>query len=402
MPTLIVVDTFSRVMMELFDESEVIAVPTGFLSFFGNPAFGGKTLFSANSTVVDIDIIRANEKTAALIPRGTISRPLGPNQQNMAGDNYTSFARTFPLSEEEADINANQLEKRVAGENPYATTSRLDRMRMLAVQYHHENIRRHVRLFERLAAQSILTGKQDAILGTANPDEQYDFRRAAGNLITVGTGWNQVGADILGDIDDACVQGRVQGHVKLDFMGIGGEAMDSLIRDLTVQTVADNRRFELIEVSTNNPVPPRFARFVEGGWTPRGRLRTPKGFELWLFTYIDVYTDNAGDPVNYLPEDQAILAYCGARCDRYFGPPEMLPNIPQKSQFMQEMFGFTPESAPMPMNVKSPSGVVIPEMFYCDAYVTDNWKKVSIRTQSAPILPTTQTDAFVTLKGLIT
>jgi hypothetical protein len=390
-------------MATLFDEKEMIAVPTGFLSFFGRPETGAQTIISPDANAVDIDIVRGNEKTAALVPRGMISRPLGPTQRNMDAENYTSFSRKYPLSEEEADITAAQLEKRMAGENPYQKRSRLTRMRLLAVKYHHENVRRHVRLFERLAAQSILEGKQDAILGTSNADLQYDFRRNATHIITVGTGWNQAGADILGDLDTACERIRQNGHANADFAGIGGDAMDALIKDTTVKETADNRRFELIEVSTNNPVPPRFTRFVDAGWTPRGRLRTPKGYTLWLFTYTDVYTDQDTDlPVKYLPEDKCIVAASTARCDRYFGPPETLPIIPQKVQLMQELFGFGPDSAPMPMNIKNPGAVVIPEMFYADAYVSADWKKVSIRTQSAPIYATTQTDAFVTLEGLIT
>ena len=39
---------------------------------------------------------------------------------------------------------------------------------------------------------------------------------------------------------------------------------------------------------------------------------------------------------------------------------------------------------------------------YYDAYVSGDWKKVSIRSQSAPIFATTQTDAFVTITDLIT
>ena len=400
---MIVQDTFTRVMARLFDEKAIISVPTGFQAFFGNPANGSETIFSPDANDVDIDIIRGNEKTAALIPRGMVSRPLGPNQRNMAAENYTSFSRSYPLSEEESDITAKQLEKRVAGENPYQIRSRRDKMRLLAVKYHHENIRRHVRLFERLAAQSILTGKMDAILGTSNPDLQYDFRRNSDLIHTVTTGWNQVGADIMGDIDGRCEDLRAIGHENPDFMGLGGEAMSSFIKDTTIQGLADNRRIELIEVSTNNPVPAKFDRFVAAGWTPRGRLRTLKGYTLWMFTYTDVYTDSTTDlPVKYLPEDQAFIAYTGARMDRYFGPPELLPSISQKEQFMQEMFGFGTNSAPMPMNIKSPAGVILPQMFYPDAYISDNWKKVSIRTQSAPIYATTQTDSVATLLGLIT
>jgi hypothetical protein len=351
---------------------------------------------------VDIDIIRGNEKVAALIPRDTVSRVLGPKQKDMTAEQWTGFSRKFPLSNEEGNISAEQLENKLAGDNPYVVRSKREKMRHLAVKFCHENIRRHVRLFEVLASQSILEGKMDSILGTTNTNLQYDFRRNALLIHTVGTGWNQVGADIMGDIDGRCDKIRELGHVTPDFIGIGGQAMDSLIKDSQMQAQADNRRYELIEVGLNNPVPQNFSHLIAAGWRARGRLRTPKGYELWMFTYLDGYTNDAGVFTKYLPEDQAIIAYVGARCDRYFGPSNLLPNIPQKEAIMQEFFGFTSDSAPMPMNIKSPGGVIIPEMFYTDMYANDQWEKLTVRTRCAPIFATTQTDAFATLKGLIT
>jgi hypothetical protein len=46
-------------------------------------------------------------------------------------------------------------------------------------------------------------------------------------------------------------------------------------------------------------------------------------------------------------------------------------------------------------------GIVNPAMFYNDAYQAEDGKKIAVRTQTAPIFATTQTDAFVTLTDLI-
>lgn len=394
------VDPFSRFMTDMFDENEVIDVPTGFQAFFGKP--GSKTLFSPNANVVDIDIMRGSKKIAALIPRGMISRPLGSTQKNQNAENYTSFSRKYPLSEEEGDITADQLLFRLAGESPYEAAERFARMRALGTLHHSESIRRTTRMFEILAKQSVMTGKQDAIIGTSNTDLQYDFHRLAAHTITVGTAWNGVTPDILGDIDGACDKLEANGNVKPNFMGIGGSAMNALIRDTTVQTVADNRRFELIRVSTNNPVPPEFARYVAAGWIPRGLLRTPKGYELWMFTYNRTYQNASGTAVKLMDEDKVFITSTDARADRYFGPPETLPMIPQRRELYQELFGFDPDMTPMPANILGDGTIIEPAMFYCDAYVSGDWKKVTVRTQSAPIFATTQTDAFVTLIGLIT
>ncbi len=57
---------------------------------------------------------------------------------------------------------------------------------------------------------------------------------------------------------------------------------------------------------------------------------------------------------------------------------------------------------PMPPNIKNLGSVITPAMFYSDAYKAQDDKKVTIRTQAAPIFATTQTDAFVTFRGLST
>jgi hypothetical protein len=51
----------------------------------------------------------------------------------------------------------------------------------------------------------------------------------------------------------------------------------------------------------------------------------------------------------------------------------------------------------MPPKIKDAGGVFAPEAFYHDAYVSGDWKKLTVRTQHAPIFATTQTDAIVVL-----
>lgn len=395
------VDFYSRYMAELFDEKEIIGVSTVWQSFFGRPGNGGsRTVYSPDSEVVDIDIMRGNERTAALIHRGTDSRHLNL-MRNTVTQNYSSFSRVFPLAEELGDITASQINKRMAGESPYNGKARAERTRMLAREHHLEHIRRYVRLFEVLAGFSLLGGQMPAILGTTNADLLYDWNRNASHIITPAIPWDQAGADILGDIDTGCRLLRANGKVKPNVIFFGQNVFPVVLNDLTVRTLADNRRFELIQVSTNNPVPPALMPLVDGGAIPRGLLRTPEGFEMWMFTYIDVVTDANGDPQHLMPLNSVFMAYFGARCDRYFGPPERLPLTSMDIPWYQEMFGMNLMAPMMPANIKQSGAVVTPDMFYCDAYLSGDRKKVTIRTQSAPIFATTQTDAFVTFLSVV-
>ena len=97
-------DLFSRIMVEMYDEKDIIGVPTVGQAIFGRSENGSKTIFSPDSNLVDIDIVRGNEKTAALVPRGTVSRHLGSLQKNTRIEQGSSFSRKYPLAIEESDL----------------------------------------------------------------------------------------------------------------------------------------------------------------------------------------------------------------------------------------------------------------------------------------------------------
>jgi hypothetical protein len=206
----------------------------------------------------------------------------------------------------------------------------------------------------------------------------------------------------MADIDSACDLLEANGNISPDFMGIGGEAFHAMIHDSTFQTLADNRRLEFIQAGRDLPVPPSYSRLVASGWIPQGRLRTAKGYSLWVFTYNRTYHNASGTSTKLMDEGKAFITSMEARFDRYFGPPESLPMTGLRQQQYRELFGFDLSGPPMPMNVMNAGAVIDPSMFYCDAYVAPSYKACTIRTQSAPIFATTQTDAIVVLSGLTT
>ena len=395
------VDQYSRYFSNVFDESEYIWNPTGFLSIFGRPeANGSETIYSPNALDVDIDIIRGNEKIAKLLPRGMVSRPLGSTQQNLNVEKFTAFSRTFPLSEEEGDINAHKLLSRDGGETPYEGRDKFTRLRNRASRINKESVRRTIRLWEFLASQSILEGQMPAILGTVDPDLIYDWNRNPAHISTLGTAWTNVASDPLADIDAAWRLGRTNGRCSMDYAIWGEDVINAFIQHADVVEKSDNRRFNMIYVDQEMEVPSQFKFLVDGGMTPRIKVFTPGGHKFLVFGYSDTKDDDTGTAVDLMPAGYALFGYSKARCDRYFGPAELLPNIPQKMDFYRQMFGFNPEAMPMPANVRNAGHVLNPAMFYFDAYASADWKKVTCRTQSAPIFPTTQTDCFVTYKGV--
>jgi hypothetical protein len=385
-------------MVDAFDERSIIGVPTAFQSFFGRPETGGRTLFSDNEEIVDIDIVRGTESLAAFIERGTNADTLAPGH-TVTADRSTSFSRMYPLGELVSPISAKQILKREPGENPFENRERLQRLRSKGLASHQEHVRRFVRSFEYLCARSILDGRMPSRLNNSSVDLTYDFRRNSEHNITLATPWDADGADIIADIENCCKKIRANGHVNPDMAIFGGAAADVFVKNGIVKELSDNRRFELIELNSAAPLPPTLQRFSDK-LTLYGRIRTPRGYALWMFVYNDVYTDDNGEPQTYMPEDQVMICNSQARCDRYFGPADVLPSIPSRERFYTEVFGFAP-SASLPPQMSSVTDVISSNMFHFDAMAGEDWKNVKIRTQTAPIFATTQTDAFATLRNIV-
>lgn len=395
------VDYYSRYMSRLFDERKIIKNSTVWQRFFGNPANNGsETVYSPNSEVVDIDIMRGNKRTAALVHRGTDSRPLNL-MANTVTQNYSSFSRVFPLAEELGDITASQINKRMAGENPYSGMARADRTRQLAAEHHTEHINRYVRLFEVLCGFSLLGGQMPAILGTTNADLIYDFARNAGHIVTPAIPWNVVGADILGDIDAGCRAVFQNGNARANCFFLGQNVAPIFFNNATIQAFADILGFSFIFAGMNNQVPTNLKPLEDSGATFMGTLFTPEGNKLSIFVYDGIVDDATGQPQHLMPLNSAFLASYGARCDRYFGPSERLEIDSTDVAWMVEKLGINPNAPMMPSENIIGAGIVDPRMFYFDAYKATDRKKVTIRTESAPIFATTQTDAFYTFLDVL-
>lgn len=394
-------DLYTRFMVKAFKEQSVIATPKGFQAFFDNPGISN-TVFENDASVVEIDIERANgEKLAATVHRGKSSLPV--DKANAQVSKYTNFSRLYPLVEEVGHINSAKLLDRLAGEAAFNSgLTQFDRARAKAQDLHIDSVKKIIRTMEFFAAQSILTGVQPGIIGTTNADLQYDFHRLATHIFTPAVKWDAATPVIMSDIDASCALIEEDANMEANFMGLGEGATDAFIKDTTVAALADNRRYELIEVSTNNPVPPSYDRFVKAGWIPRGRLRTPGGRVLWMFNYNKNYTPlGGGSKTRFLPTDSVIIADINARCDRYFGPKDRLPVTPVENQWIMQMFGIDAMAPSLPQEIDT-AGIILPQMFHFDAYADNDKKTAVLRSQAAPIFPTVQTDAFVTMTSVLT
>ena len=110
-----------------------------------------------------------------------------------------------------------------------------------------------------------------------------------------------------------------------------------------------------------------------------------------------MYTDPAtGLLTKFMPKGYAFITDINARRDRYFGPEDHLPVTSDMSAWYADMFGVNMSAPPVYNSVsdKLSEGIVSMDMFHFDAYRSPDNLSVYLRTQSAPIYATTQTDAI--------
>ena len=111
------VDYYTRIMMDKFDENDIVSTPTAFVgSFFGIAENGGQVEYVDDALLADIDIIRADGETLApTVNRGTST---SPDTNIGVAEKFSSFSREFGLIEKESSINSAQLLKRQPGMTP--------------------------------------------------------------------------------------------------------------------------------------------------------------------------------------------------------------------------------------------------------------------------------------------
>lgn len=401
---IIATNQYTRMMAELFDEEEIVGVPTAFHgAFFSRPP-----IYVEDASDVEIDIVRSTgNDLAGMVHRGTSTEDATRNEI-LKAEKSTNIAKRFGLIEEVEAIDSPELLSRTPGMTPYQIETQQDRLVKKALKLHLKGMKNIARTIEYLAREAMLTGTHPVILGTTNSAFIYDFYRNSNNFITPINKWDSGSQDIYGDIDSGVDQIQQNSFMfSKDGYGLllGTSAFAAFKADSEIEGDADNRRYGFVELTRDVTVPSQFAKYQENGFQPRGWIDTPKGRKIWIFTYDVTFKDDfttPGSPVEteWMPLDQGLLFHHSVRCDRYFGPMDRLPFTPTEAQWFREMFGFDMTAAPMPPNVQT-AGVLNPRMFHTYA-IQPNEKNVKIKTQSAPIMATTQTDAIVTFDALVT
>ena len=279
MATPITFDVFSRILAGGFDEKNYIRMRTAGQRFFGRPETGAFTVFSPSANAIDIEILRANQRLAALVPRGAVGRFVGTTHADLQQQQGTMFSRQYPLIEEESNLDANQLLQRVvAYEGPYENLSEEDRTRILGRRAYLELTRRMIRLQEFLAWQSLTLGVQSASNITDVTVNIYDWRRNGSNTVTPAHGWGNAAGVPLTDIDSMCDQLLFAGQLVPDFMIWGGLTMRYFLANAQVSSnYANKLYFNLLSFDLNPVDRCQVHALHRGGPDPLRAPEDPQG-----------------------------------------------------------------------------------------------------------------------------
>lgn len=400
------VGQYTRWMVKPFSDVDLRPVSTAYQSaFFGRPETGAEIVFNDRSSEINIDIQKGETQTLAMmVNRGTSSTPTDRVQSDKA-ERFTNLAYAWPLIETQGSVSSNKiLENRSFGQPQDMTSSVRERLTMEAEKIHKTHFKKHFTTMEYLCRESLWTGQHPAILGTSNTDLIYDFHRNSANFIAAGTPWTTVTADILGDLDTGADKIQQNGGLHGEYGLLCDGAVFKGIKDNnTTGSDADNRRYQFVSLGGDVQVPSEFAKYKEAGFQPRGRLETNDGRFVWIFTYDITFLDNFTTPgtktrTPWVPAGKALMFSPQARCDKYFGPADRFDPTQLEIQNYRDFFGFDMGAMPVVPNVTDP-GLFDPRMFTAYADITK--KAVELTTQSAPIMPTTHTDAFVVFSSLV-
>jgi len=379
--TIQAVQNYTRLMASVFTDLETIPVFT----FFQNLFTSGQTVIEMDANAIDIDIQRGDKKIAVYIPRGTDAVNIGDNRRLI--ERFTSDTKLFPLIEELTPITSDMITKRMPGESVYAPLSRQEKQVALAMKAHRHHMNRIIRKMEYSAAESIRTSFQ-----TIHGGLQYNFYRLATHNATASTVWSTSATAV--PITDLAAAGDLifrDGNRRPTDIIFSGQSWDEFLLTTQITTLADNRRIVHFTADMTVDAPAGYDDWVKSGAVFQGQVKAGDWkFNMW--TYPAIYETDSGAKTLYLPDEEVLIIAKGSRYDRYFGPMDRLE---VDDSIFKRMFGLG-DMEGMPPNVVE-SGIFNSAMFHVDAYGGNNNKAFTIRTQVAPIFPTTEVDTIVKL-----
>jgi len=385
---------------EGYSDMADLSVPVGFQSYFSDGKNGNQTNFVTNVLSITQDIMRGEATISKIFQRENIQGwDIGDETENLKSERFQNKTRVFPIMQEFASVSHSEtLLFRGFNQSPIDPSTELIQIRRKKIHEGlGEGLDRMMRKNELICSEAIRLGRQ-----TLDDGQFYDYDRSSTNAFAAALVWTDPNALIIEEIDDICDRAQENGKADPDHAIAGADGYAALLKQPTVAALADNRRYSVVVAGKNEilpPLPPNLQWMVTAGFKYQAHIHTYKGRDLPIFTYNEKYQDAAKDWQPYMPVDEFLVGFSGARCDRSFGPRLTFEgNLTQERQ-VNELLGFESFTTPMPSNVKSPAAFD-PRMFHVDGKVNGNNDVISMRLTSGGIYTPVRTDSFGLITGI--
>lgn len=235
---------------------------------------------------VDIDIVKGNRKMAAFI------HPM-VGGEIVKAEGYETKSYAPPLINPATISTADQLLKRLPGEDMYSGRTPADRAAEKLIEEYNQLNDMTTRREEWMAAQVLTTG-QLQVKGKG-VDEVIDFGLTNKITLTSTKKWGASAADIWGNLKDWKQQVSRNGFANANMVIMGKAAADAFMADATIAKLLDNRRIEIGAIKPEE---------MEGGLTYYGHLNLP-GVD--IYGYDEVYLDDETNETKPLIPDNVVL-----------------------------------------------------------------------------------------------
>jgi len=256
----------------------------------------------SDSTVVEFDSEEMSNHAATYV-----SRLGGPNEVGEQG--YETAQHCIPYLYEQKSFQPEDFLDRLPGEvvgDGVAVASRMEIKMTKGIQ----NLSRRFDMAEELQVKEALeTGK--VTVDGKGVKYLVDFQRDTALTVTnTGTDkWSDSGSDKLDQLSALCRVGETHGYSYNEAL-MSPEAGNALLQDEAIQKLLDLKNFDMGAIEIKN--------LRDQKATYLGTLRWP-GFELALYVYRGLYTDNANAVKPVLTKDIVILRDTGANWKMHYG-----------------------------------------------------------------------------------
>jgi len=325
-----IIDAYQRAY-EFYAADNNLMVPTPFTSMFNQQT----PLVDLGSNEVTIEVFKGSRQIAPLVSRinqgNDIDNPV--IRPGVSGANDYLFS----LIQQELQLNAAELNKRIPGESPFMMGGQEEevkrmRQRFWIFKMAMDATRRVLRKDELLAIQSFFTSEQD-IYDTHQGAKKLIFPRSASlKNRTVAVSWaTAASATPWKDLGDAMRQVKIEsqldgGHTFLCFLPDGPmENLKKIYRSQRQGDTGPNLEFNDYKFDPEQEVPAGYEFLVENGMEYNGWVRsTYSTRRIHLFTMpqiVDTGTDASPNNVDYLTGDTvALCAWSPDYLKAFYGP----------------------------------------------------------------------------------